>query len=175
MLFPDHALGSRIEPAELARETSCEVDTVPARPTPASEETTVCAITVPTPALEAARAALTIAASYESSEPIVLTRVDYEDPRAALDAALVAGQFEGLSYCTVTVPATHDIHGTRLAADALIPPAAGDFLTVVVELKTASPLDAAAQTPVIEYLRCEVEQLAEESGAFVSQVTYVID
>ena len=53
----------------------------------------MCTITVPTLALDAARAAFAIASSAETSEPIVLTGFDYTDPRAALDAALIAGQY----------------------------------------------------------------------------------
>lgn len=134
----------------------------------------MCAIAVPTLALDAARAAFTIASSAETSEPIVLTGFDYEDPRAAFDAALSAGEYTGLSYCTVTVRATHDIHGTRLAPDARIA-LDGGFLTVVVELNAEVFLSSATQVPVINQLRHDVERLAEETDTVVSRIAYVIN
>lgn len=70
-----------------------------------------------TPALVAARAALTIASSYEISEPIVLTRVDCEHPRAALDAALVANRNASPAETTL-------IHGGAKGADLILADAA---------------------------------------------------
>ena len=135
----------------------------------------MCAITVPTLALDAARAAFAIASSAETSEPIVLTGFDYADPRAALDAALVADEHPGLSYCTVTVLATHDIHGTRLASSAHIPALEGGFVTVVVELHAELFVSTTTRIPVINELRREVERLAEASGAYISRIAYVIN
>lgn len=68
----------------------------------------------------AARAAFTIASSYEISEPIVLTRVDCEHPRAAIDAALVANRNASPAEATL-------VHGGAKGADLILADVAGQM------------------------------------------------
>lgn len=126
-------------------------------------------------AVEAARVALAIASSYETSQSVVLRSSQYIDALAATQAALTASQHPSINYAQAIVEASYGIHGSHLDDDVQIEAREGHYLTVIVKVDVQSPISDLTLIPVISSLACEVELAALENDSYVAQVIYILN
>lgn len=129
-------------------------------------------------AVEAARVAFRIAARYEHPEPIVLHTADFEDVQAAVTAALVAEANTGayVPRRRVDLSAEHSIHGTQVD----LPPEVGlsnedGLTTAVVTVDSQRPIDKRALPSIISEIGRQIDDIAEEADARVSETIYILE
>jgi len=125
-------------------------------------------------AIEAAKAAFTLASREGYSDEIVFRADEYSDVHASVQAALLAKVAMGSKYQLLALEAEYGIRGSHLAAGATIENVGG-AIAVVVSVKSEFEISASTQINVIGNLYREVINLADVTDAFVPLVIFIIE
>lgn len=133
------------------------------------------------PAVEVASVAYQIAASYETSEPIVVRTNEFSDAQAAVEAALAAhnaGLPAAVRYRILRIDADYDVHGSHARLEGVEFGEADGLVTVVATIHAAYAIDKTTEISVLSSINREIQDACDESSDFapyISQILFVID
>lgn len=124
-------------------------------------------------AIEAAKVALQIAMSYESSEPVVVRSSQFQHLHEAVSIALDAAHrySEDIDYVRVPVSVEYSCHGVHAQLDEVTIPDTG-FITAVVTIHAELPIHERALPAILSDAKSQIECANEDT--YIAEWIYVI-